>query len=416
MRLMPKNLWIALFFLIQYYPSASAQLRVGLLPFSGIGIDSTQCTLVTSKFQDALVSAGTFDLIEQEHFEKIVQEHEFAASGCLDLSCYVSFGRKVGVQKMIAGKIALIGDMLSISVRIINIETGAIEKVAMHDTRSSAVELSNEEMAGFVERFVGKANAQKDVYAFDFQGTEPAIAVLELIANGVDKNVVAGLSDRLRIELFNSGKFRVMEREQMQTILHEQAFQQSGCLDQQCAVEVGRLINVSYMVGGSITRINNTFSLSTRIIDVETGKIVRTASQDISGDIQHLLHRSLPELARGLAGLAPRRRVPPVSIVSGGATLLCGAATTGFFLLANQSHQHYLAEHLDPQQVTHYRTLTEQRVVAGQILAATTAAAALTTLLPLIVRREKISIQNAQLTVLPSIGTDLYACSVRLTW
>src|SRR5690554_432362 len=48
------------------------------------------------------------------------------------------------------------------------------------------------------------------------------------------------ITDRLRTEMFNTGKVNVMERSEMQEILKEQGFQHSGvCTDDACLVEMG---------------------------------------------------------------------------------------------------------------------------------------------------------------------------------
>ena len=52
------------------------------------------------------------------------------------------------------------------------------------------------------------------------------------------------LTGRFRYELAATGAFAMMEREQMYLILQGQAFQQSGCVDQGCAVEALSLIHI----------------------------------------------------------------------------------------------------------------------------------------------------------------------------
>ena len=88
------------------------------------------------------------------------------------------------------------------------------------------------------------------------------IAVLDLNGTGIKTDDVLFLSNRLRTELFETGKFNVLEREQMNAILGEQRFQQSGCKTVDCAIEIGQLLNVQQMVGGSIGRIENLYSIT----------------------------------------------------------------------------------------------------------------------------------------------------------
>jgi len=127
------------------------------------------------------------------------------------------------------------------------------------------------------------------------------IAVLELQGQGVSEAEARTLTDRLRSRLVNTNAFHVLEREQMDEVLNEQGFQQSGCVSDECLVEIGRLVGVEQMVGGSIGKIGQTYTLDLRIIDVTSGRIVKTVSDDYRGDADGLLG-VLEEAAQQIAG------------------------------------------------------------------------------------------------------------------
>jgi TolB-like protein len=106
------------------------------------------------------------------------------------------------------------------------------------------------------------------------------------------------ISDRLRAEIFNTGNANVMERNQMQEILKEQGFQQSGatCTDEDCLVKMGQMLGVHYLVAGSLGKLGSLYMVNMRTIDVQTGKIVRAVSVDVKGDIEDLVEY-LPRIA-----------------------------------------------------------------------------------------------------------------------
>jgi hypothetical protein len=129
-------------------------------------------------------------------------------------------------------------------------------------------------------------------------------AVFNLEARGVSKVEAAIITDRLRSELINTNCFFVMERELMEEILEEQAVQLTGvCSNTSCLVEVGKLIAVQQMVGGSIGRIGTLYTLQIRLVDVETGEVIRSVEEDYQGSIEMLLTSITPRVARKLAGL-----------------------------------------------------------------------------------------------------------------
>jgi TolB-like protein len=133
------------------------------------------------------------------------------------------------------------------------------------------------------------------------QNSKTNIAVIDLDPTGISNNESQFLSSRLRTELFETGKFQVVEREKMNAILNEQGFQQTGCTSVECAIEIGQLLNVSVMVAGSIGKIEEIYSLSIRMIDVQTGAIIRTATRDYEGKLSEVLTDVIPELSVELA-------------------------------------------------------------------------------------------------------------------
>ena len=105
------------------------------------------------------------------------------------------------------------------------------------------------------------------------------------------------LVDRLRTELFNTKYYKVIEREMMEQIIKEQGFQQSGCSTDECMVEIWKLIGVEKIIGGSISQVGNVFSVSARIVNVETGEIETTGVYDHMGNIGELLTGGMKKVA-----------------------------------------------------------------------------------------------------------------------
>ena len=129
-----------------------------------------------------------------------------------------------------------------------------------------------------------------------------SVAVMDMEPKGVPENEVSALSDRLRTELFRTGAFDVMERGKMQDVLKEQGFQQSGaCNTDACAVEIGQMIGVQKIIGGSLGRVGKTYTVNLRMIDVKTGRIERSVTEDYTGEIDKLLTSTMKTVAYTLA-------------------------------------------------------------------------------------------------------------------
>jgi hypothetical protein len=129
------------------------------------------------------------------------------------------------------------------------------------------------------------------------------LAVSEFEATGVSEDEAKIITGRLRAELINTGAFRIMERSQMKEIMKEQGFQSSGlCNTSECTVEMGEILGVEQLVVGQIGKIGTMFTISARIISVETGEILRGSSKDQMGGIELLLSQTVPQLAVSLSG------------------------------------------------------------------------------------------------------------------
>lgn len=139
----------------------------------------------------------------------------------------------------------------------------------------------------------------------DSSAAKPNIAVLDLEARGgLTATEIQSISDRLRGELINTGKFNVLERGQMDEILKEQGFQQTGvCSEASCIVQVGQLLAVHKMVGGSIGLVGKAFSVNLKIIDVKTGKIEKQYADDFKCTKEELVSIYIRNMARDMAGI-----------------------------------------------------------------------------------------------------------------
>lgn len=141
--------------------------------------------------------------------------------------------------------------------------------------------------------FFSIANAQQQ---------KQRIAVLELEADGVSKNESVTLTNRLRSELVKTGSFIIIERGEMDEILKEQGFQLSGCTSDECVVEAGRLLNVRQIAAGSIGKVGALYTVAVRLIDVQSGEILKTVTEDCQCPIERVLTNSMRNAALKLSG------------------------------------------------------------------------------------------------------------------
>jgi len=135
------------------------------------------------------------------------------------------------------------------------------------------------------------------ILILSFNYAQITISVLDFQANGLPLNEVSILSDRFRAELIQLKEYSVIERATMEEVLKEQGFQQSGCVTNECVVEIGELLGAQQMVAGSIGKLGTAYTVTARIIDIQTGEIINATTYDYEGNIGGLLKIGMRRVA-----------------------------------------------------------------------------------------------------------------------
>lgn len=210
-------------------------------------------------------------------------------------------------ERQIAELVRLTNDTLY--VRVHNPDSTYAEK-ALHKSLLSKViffsgEYLNLELSNYNPGELTQSAAPTATKGDSIVSTLPTIAVTDFEPRGgVSENDAQTLSDRFRERLIATGQFRVMERNEMDIILKEQGFQQTGaCRDNQCLVEMGQLIAVQKIVSGSIGKVGGIYTVSAKLLDVATGSIDRTVSEDCDCPIELVLASSIERLACKMANI-----------------------------------------------------------------------------------------------------------------
>ncbi|MCX5866147.1 MAG: PEGA domain-containing protein [Proteobacteria bacterium] len=138
------------------------------------------------------------------------------------------------------------------------------------------------------------------------------LAVLDLdLSPGIPQEAKTSLSDILREQLWKTGRFRVVDRNNMERIMKEQGFQLSDCTSKECAVKVGQLLGVEKMVTGNVTLLGKTYIISVQMTRVETGEIEKMSSDRCSACELDQLIGSIDKVSAALAEAVGGVAAPP---------------------------------------------------------------------------------------------------------
>ena len=172
------------------------------------------------------------------------------------------------------------------------------------------------------------------VKAIDSTGQKKLqIAVLDFSGGTTfSKAEINTLTDRFRTDILEAGTYDVLSRKNMNSIVEEIGFQLSDCTSKECALEVGKLLNVAKMVIGNIGKIGNTYTISISMIDVASSKTEKNIVRDYKGEKDQLLP-VIQDIANNISGLyiVSKEPIPKWWYWAGGGTLV-GAGVIWFVL------------------------------------------------------------------------------------
>ncbi len=96
------------------------------------------------------------------------------------------------------------------------------------------------------------------------------IAVLDFNSTGVSESVANAVTDIIRTDMVNSGLFVVLERAQISEILKEHGLGMAGCTDEECAIQIGKLLSAKKILLGKVVKMGENILITAQIVDVES--------------------------------------------------------------------------------------------------------------------------------------------------
>lgn len=128
------------------------------------------------------------------------------------------------------------------------------------------------------------------------QPTGPSVAVLYLDYAGADEDMASlrkGLAQMLISDLSANAQLRLVERLQLESVMDELKLGQSKAIDPASAAKVGKLLGARYLVMGGYFAFAGSLRVDVRVVNVETGALVRGFGVTGKGDDFLALEREL---------------------------------------------------------------------------------------------------------------------------
>lgn len=171
---------------------------------------------------------------------------------------------------------------------------------------------------------LAQAPARKRIAVLDFDYATVRSYVSDIW--GSDQDIGKGIADMLVTDLVRNGTYSMIERKQLDRVLGEQNFQQSGRADASTAAQLGRILGVDAIVIGSITQFGRDDKKlgvggGVRVGGIGLGGIGRRSAKAVVGIDARIVDIRTAEILGVATGFGESKR--------SGATLVGGASVGG---------------------------------------------------------------------------------------
>jgi|SRR5450631_271471 len=168
--------------------------------------------------------------------------------------------------------------------------------------------------------------------------SKPTVAILTFDYSGKNAGLEPlreGLAQMLIADVSQVANVQVVERTRLAALLEEQKLGQSGKIDPASAARIGKLLGARFLVLGNYFDLASSMRIDARVIEVETGKIVRAVGvngasgdffaleQELAGKLGDVLTAALPEASKPSTVTRPKPpRVKSTTVATYGRALL----------------------------------------------------------------------------------------------
>jgi len=129
------------------------------------------------------------------------------------------------------------------------------------------------------------------------------IAVINFVEQSpISSQEASFITELFRGALVRTGYYKVVDRNNMDMILAEQGIQQTGCTSTECAVKLGKILNVENMISGKFGKLGEYYILTINVINVETAEIVYSGEASCKRLVPEEVKRMTEQLALRFTG------------------------------------------------------------------------------------------------------------------
>ena len=246
-----KRLWLILFVL----SFANSQNTIAVLDFKGNGISINEASSISERLRTELFNNGDYRVVERDKLEALLEEQGLNQSGIVSDEYIVNAGSILGVDKVVVGTVNKIGNLYSVSARIVNVKTGEILEAVSYEHSGKLSYLLKTGMKTIAFELLGQKKQEV-----------PSIGIIPLKNKGKEEDAfyAYGISADLISDVSSSGLIRVSSQQDIENIY----------MDSLSNNELAEKLNVRYISTGILWKIGELFQISLELYDTKNSKVV----------------------------------------------------------------------------------------------------------------------------------------------
>ncbi|MFH1007639.1 MAG: CsgG/HfaB family protein [Candidatus Latescibacterota bacterium] len=143
-----------------------SKIPIAVMDLNPRGLSADEIRTLSDRLRVELMLTERFDVMTREQMDRLFEEQRLQLSGfCDDETCLVEIGKLIGVRKMVAGSIGKVGRLYSVSVWMVDVETGQMHRPCKADLEGRVEGLQTEVMPALARCLADlPATQKKSVY------------------------------------------------------------------------------------------------------------------------------------------------------------------------------------------------------------------------------------------------------------
>jgi len=141
---------------------------IAVMDLQSKGMNEATVLALSDRLRAEIFATNKFEVLERAQMDDVLKEQGFQASGaCTDEACQIEMGQILGVERLVTGSLGKLGTKFILNLRMINIETGKIQRTVFEDCKCPIEDLTEalhsiaKKLAGIAPNVIGRAPASK---------------------------------------------------------------------------------------------------------------------------------------------------------------------------------------------------------------------------------------------------------------